>query len=179
MQFSGGLSKNYQGFGYGSAFVSAYNVSDHTHAWYWQFFPSPTNSSQYILRPGTSNPLSWLSAVQRSDLGDQCTNCSPSVPAITNHTDFSSYWAVTPSGDGYTSYMSNDENGSDWYIAVNSSNAGDSSGSAPPSALNMGNASYPDKLSMQFQFSSVNLINDNAFSTVCLLADTDFYLTCD
>ena len=151
---------------YGSAFLSPYNSSSHTHRWSWQFFPSPSNDSQYVIRSADSygSAPSWLNAVQQWRFGSStCEDyCSQTTAAITNITDASSFWSIIPSGNGQTYYLSNAANGSDWYLSV------DSTGPNAGSWLNMNNAGS-NRTWMSFELSSVGQINNPMFSTVSIV----------
>lgn len=174
LQSSGLFFAWYQGVGYGSASLSPYNPLDDNNPFGWQFFPSPTNSSQYILRPGNAHPPAWLNAVEELVFGDEtCTDdCSSSTLAITNVTDQSSYWTVIPSGDGQTSYLANSGNGTGWYMTV------DTSGNDPASSLNMGTSANRNRSLMQFEFSSIRNVDDPAFSTVRDAGHTYIHTCC-
>ncbi|KAL9092075.1 MAG: hypothetical protein Q9159_001074 [Coniocarpon cinnabarinum] len=145
---------------YGSAYTSPYNDSEPDASFNWQFFPSPQNSSQFILRPANAKPNVWLASLQQSIFGNCGDECSSTGVGVTNVTGLNAVWTVQPSGDGISSYLSNEDNGTNWRLAL------DTSGKAPGSYLNMGEAGAGNIGQMHWQFRSAAKINDRSFSTV-------------
>ena len=145
---------------YGSAFISPYNASQ-SDVYNFQFYPSPDNASEYIIRPSNArNPTVWLAAAQKSVWGDCGDDCSGTGLGVTNKTGDNAVWTVTPSGDGQTSFLSNRANGTEWRMSV------DTTGNAPGSYLNLASVQGGNSSQARWQFVSAAKINDMTFSTV-------------
>lgn len=154
------LYAHYDGFDYGSAFLSPINQSDPIHPHTWQLFPSSENASQYIIRPQSTASPALLSAYQEKVYDENACNdqCSTTTIGVTDKPDAATVWTVHPAENSYC-FLSNNANGSDWYIAV------DVDGGGPGSWLNLA-SSGGNKSNMSFEFSKVKPIDNTAFSTV-------------
>ena len=85
----------------------------------YQFFPTPDNSSRFIIRPATFSPGQvWLAARERLDPCEEGDiDCYPTPVSFNNSTGNNAIWTLTQSREGGSYHISNIANGTGWRVA--------------------------------------------------------------